>query len=74
MQNIIDKILANPGRAIGIVFAVILAVVQTLVGQGVIAPNTTQTVQNLLALAAILITAFFPSWGPIVAAAKRHGA
>ena len=72
MSQFIDKILANPGRTLGIVGAIILAVLQTLVGQGVLAPELSQSVQNVGAILVVLIATFFPAWAPVQAMAARH--
>ena len=48
MHAIIDKIKAEPAVAIGIAFACILAVVQTLSGYGVIGPDLAATIGRAL--------------------------
>ena len=71
VQHLIDTILANPGRALGILGACILAVIQTLVGKGVLTPDFAQNVENVGAIIVVLIATFFPTWTPIVARAAR---
>jgi hypothetical protein len=72
LNNWWNTILANPGRTLGIVAAVILAAIQTLVGKGVLTPDFQQNVENVGAIIGILITAFFPTWAPVKAMAARH--
>lgn len=57
----IDTILANPGRFLGIVAACILAVLETLVGKGILTADTVTTITNIGAILAVIITGFVPA-------------
>ena len=61
MQSIIAFVKANPGRVLGVAAAVILAVLQALVGKGVITADAAQSVQNIGALIAVVVAGFFPA-------------
>jgi hypothetical protein len=74
ISRIIDAILANPGKALGILGGLIYAVLVTLLGDGLVTQSFVTTVQNIGAVVVIVLTGLFPSWGPIKAVAARHGA
>ncbi len=71
-SNLVNAILANPGRSLGVAGAVILAVLETLVGKGVLTPDALQTAQNIGAIVVVLITTFLPTWKPVEVMALRH--